>query len=96
MENLMKDGLGTVQSEDRTTVFYKKLPCGVLDEALTNYGVNSDCYKNKFTERAPISHISKELFNKLLEKSPEKMISKPYMPSQLKSKKRASFIQSKL
>ena len=72
MENLMKDGLGTVLSEDRTTVFYKKLPCGVLDEALTNYGVNSDCYRNKFTERAPISQISKELFNKLLEKSPNK------------------------
>ena len=72
MENLMKDGLGTVLSEDRTTVFYKKLPCGVLDEALTNYGVNSDCYKNKFKERAPISQISKEMFNKLLQKSPDK------------------------
>ena len=72
MENLMKDGLGTVQSEDRTTVFYKKLPCAVLDEALTNYGVNSDCYKNKFTERALINQISKELFNKLVEKSLDK------------------------
>ena len=44
----------------------------MLDEALTNYGVNSDCYKNKFTERAPINQISKELFNKLVEKSPDK------------------------
>ena len=44
----------------------------MLDEALTNYGVNSDCYKNKFTERAPISQISKELFHILLEKSPNK------------------------
>ena len=58
----------------------------MLDEALTNYGVNSDCYKNKFTERAPISQISKELFNKLLENLRTKMISKLYMPSQLKSK----------
>ena len=81
MENLMKDGLGTVLSEDRTIVFYKKLPCGVLDEALTNYGVNSDCYKNKFAERAPISQISEELFNKLLENLPTKMISKLYIPS---------------
>lgn len=78
MENLMKDGLGTVLYEDRTTVFYKRRPCGVLDEPLTNYRVNSDCYKNTFKERAPI--------NKLLEKSPAKMISKLYMPSQLKSK----------
>ena len=69
----MKDGLGTVLSEDRTTVFLqKKILCGVLDEALTNYGVNPDFYKNKFTERAPISQISKELFNKLLEKYPNK------------------------
>ena len=44
----------------------------MLDEALTNYGVNSDCYRNKFKERATINQISKELFNKLLEKSPEK------------------------
>ena len=44
----------------------------MLDEALTNYGVNSDCYKNKFKERAPINQISKELFNKLLEKSLDK------------------------
>ena len=86
MENLMKDGLGTVLSEDRTTVFYKKLPCGVLDEALTNYGVNSDRYENNFKERAPISQISKELFNKLLENLPTKMISNLHMPSQLKSK----------
>ena len=74
----MKDGLGTVLYEDRTTVFYKRRPCGVLDEPLTNYRVNSDCYKNTFKERAPI--------NKSLEKSPAKMISKLYMPSQLKSK----------
>ena len=82
----MKDGLGTVLYEDRTTVFYKKRPCGVLDEPLTNYRVNSDCYKNTFKERAPINHISKELFKKLLENLPTKMILKLYMSSQLKSK----------
>ena len=72
MENLIKDGLGTVLYEDRTTVFYKKRPCGVLDEPLTNYRVNSDCYKNTFKEWAPINQISKEWFKKLLEKSPDK------------------------
>ena len=70
---MLDDISGTALSEQDCFFFFgKKLPCGVLDEALTSYRVNSDCYKNKFKERAPINKISKELFNNLLEKSPDK------------------------
>lgn len=72
MGNLEKDGLGKVMVVDRTTVFYKCLPVNVRDEALTAYNVNVQTYDEKFKERAPLSHISKELFNKLLDKAPQK------------------------
>lgn len=67
------DGLGTVLSEDRTLFFfYKKLPCGVLDEALTNYGVNSDCYKNKFLTKGPDQSNFPRTVQHIIENSPDK------------------------
>lgn len=72
MDNLAKDGLGTTMTVEKTRVFYKKLPCNVQGEALEAYGVGREDYTTKFTERAPIAQISKELFNKLLEKAPKK------------------------
>ena len=72
MGNLQKDRLGKVQTVDRTTVFYKCLPTKVEDEALKGYKVTSEAYDKRFKERAPVNHISKELFNKLLDNAPDK------------------------
>ena len=70
MQNLEKDGLGKVKTVDSTTVFYKCLPCNIVETSLMNYRVSSEEYQAQFTERADRKHLSKELFNKLLERAP--------------------------
>ena len=72
MANLKTDGLGTVLVVDRSNVFYKLLPFRATAEGLQNYDVTAEMYRQHFTARAPISCVSRELFNKMLDKSPDK------------------------
>ena len=69
MWNLEKDELGKVDTVDTTTVFYKCLPCKIVEGALANYRVSEEDYRRKFTERVDQKLISKDLFNKLLLKA---------------------------
>ena len=70
--NLKTDGLGTVLVVDRSNVFYKLLPFRATAKGLQNYDVTIDMYCPHFTARAPVSCVSPELFNKMLNKSPDK------------------------
>lgn len=70
--NLEKDGLGKDKTVDTTTVFYKCLPCNIVETSLENYKLSREDYRGKFTERADRKHLSKDLFNKLLDKAPNK------------------------
>ena len=70
--NLEKDGLGKVKTVDTTTVFYKCLPCNIVEMSIENYKLSREDYRGKFTERADRKHLSKDLFNKLLDKAPNK------------------------
>ena len=72
MRNLEKDGLGKVKTVDTTTVFYKCLPCNIVETSLEHYKLSREDYRGKFTERADRKHLSKDLFNKLLDKAPNK------------------------
>ena len=72
MQNLEKDGLGKVKTVDTTTAFYKCLPCNIMETALMNYRVSREEYLARFTERADCKHLSKDLFNKLLDRAPDK------------------------
>ena len=49
MQNLEREGLGKVLVVDRTTLFYKGLPCNVNE--VGNYGVILGNYSNQFKER---------------------------------------------
>ena len=73
MQNLERDGLGKVMVVDRTTVFYKSLPCNVDEEVLGNYGVILGNYSNQFKERAAHTIVSRDLFNRMLNMSPDKV-----------------------
>ena len=73
MQNLERDGLGKVIVVDRTTVFYKSLPCNVDEEVLGNYGVILGNYSNQFKERAAHTIVSRDLFNRMLNMSPDKV-----------------------
>ena len=72
MQNLEKDGLGKVRTVDTTTVFYKCLPCNIVETSLMNYRISREEYLAKFTERADRKLLSKDLFNKLLDRAPNK------------------------
>ena len=79
MANLKTDGLGTVLVVDRSNVFYKLLPFRATDEVLQNYDVTVEMYRQHFTARAPISCVSRGLFNKMLNKSPDRTNSRQLM-----------------
>ena len=66
------DELGQVDTVDTTTIFYKCLPCKIMERTLVNYGVSEDNYCQKFTARLDQKLISKDLFNKLLLEAPAK------------------------
>ena len=72
MENLATDGLGEVKTIDRSTVFFKKLPADVTEEALGRYEVPRETYLRAFNERADKSIVTKDLFNKFLDQSAHK------------------------
>ena len=72
MENLATDSLGTVGAVDRSTVFFKKLPADVDEDQLKRYEVTKEEYLRVFNERSDGGIISKELFNKFLDKHPQK------------------------
>jgi len=63
MQNLEKDGLGKVKTVE-STVFYKCLPCNIVETSLMTYRVSSKEYQAQFTERADCKHLSKELFKR--------------------------------
>ena len=50
MQNLEKDGLGTVKTVDTTTVFYKCLACNIVETCLMNCKVSRGEYQEQFTE----------------------------------------------
>ena len=72
MDNLATDGFGSVKNIERSTVFFKKLPADVTDEALARYEVQRERYLQAFNERADKSIISRESFNRFLQESPHK------------------------
>ena len=72
MENLATDGLGTVGAVDRSTVFFKKLPADVDEDQLKRFEVTKEEYLRVFNEQSDRGIISKELFNKFLDKHPQK------------------------
>ena len=72
IENLATDGIGTVSTGDRSTVFFKKLLADVDEDQLKRYEVNKEEYLCMFNERSDGGIISKELFKKFLEKHPQK------------------------
>lgn len=72
MANLQTDGLGVVKKIDRTTVFLKQLPCHATEESLQAYGITQDVYGEVFLERASQELLSKDLFNRILQNSPQK------------------------
>lgn len=61
MQNLEKDGLGKVKTVDSTTVFYKSLPCNIVETSLMNYRVSSEEYQAQFTERADHKQLQKSV-----------------------------------
>ena len=65
--------MGKVKTVDTTTVFYKCLPCDIVENSLINYRVSTEEYREIFTERADRKHLSKELYNKLLDRAPKKL-----------------------
>ena len=70
MDNLATNGFGSVKNVERSTVFFKKLPADVTDEALARYEVQHESYLQAFNERADI--ISRESFKRFLQESPNK------------------------
>ena len=72
MENLQTDDLGKLKTIGTTRAFYKTTPCKATDEALQEYSITRNAYLDKFKERAPVSQISKDLFNRLLEQAENK------------------------
>ena len=72
MDNLATDCFGSVKNVERGTVFFKKLPADVTDEALARCEVQRERYFQAFNERTDKSIISRESFNIFLQESPNK------------------------
>ena len=53
-------------------MFYRLLPFRATAEGIQNNDVTVEMHRQHFTARAPISCVSREPFNKMLNKSPDK------------------------
>lgn len=71
MQNLQADGLGVVKVVDRTTAFFKELPNSVTQAVVERYSSTKEIYNICFTQRAPASILSKDLYNKILSNAPK-------------------------